>query len=275
MIAVSSIVWKINSEPLDDTALPHLSSIHAVSAYHHHSNTARTDPENIYSTQQSDHFKFRLTRFYHQITNLFCCTHPISSPVFGCSVNNLSGPHGANSSTGNLLEATNLTNVNSTNNNTIYGQHHHRRFLPRLPNGSSRSNHHHPYGAMFYSDCHFDYRPPPPSYQQSVQEYRLRMLLYERANGLNNNNLDVNSILNNSTTLNGTTTNSSVPVTNTITNTGNVQTSSTTTFSGLLSNLGSFVSNSFSGNNQQNFQRNLSPPPIYRSNGSTLAGNDF
>lgn len=32
--------------------------------------------------------------------------------------------------------------------------------------------------AMLYSD--FPYRPPPPSYQASMQEYRLRLLLLDR-----------------------------------------------------------------------------------------------
>ena len=31
---------------------------------------------------------------------------------------------------------------------------------------------------MMYSD--FNYRPPPPSYQASMQEYRLRLLLLDR-----------------------------------------------------------------------------------------------
>ena len=31
---------------------------------------------------------------------------------------------------------------------------------------------------MMYSD--FPYRPPPPSYQASMQEYRLRLLLLDR-----------------------------------------------------------------------------------------------
>ena len=43
---------------------------------------------------------------------------------------------------------------------------------------------------MMYSD--FNYRPPPPSYQASMQEYRLRLLLLDRGhpnhNTLNGNN---------------------------------------------------------------------------------------
>lgn len=35
--------------------------------------------------------------------------------------------------------------------------------------------------AMMYSDFH--YRPPPPSYQASMQEYRLRLLLLDRQSG--------------------------------------------------------------------------------------------
>jgi hypothetical protein len=48
----------------------------------------------------------------------------------------------------------------------------------------------HPYAAMMYSD--FNYRPPPPSYQASMQEYRLRLLLLDRGhpnhNTLNGSN---------------------------------------------------------------------------------------
>ena len=43
---------------------------------------------------------------------------------------------------------------------------------------------------MMYSD--FNYRPPPPSYQASMQEYRLRLLLLDRGhpnhNTLNGSN---------------------------------------------------------------------------------------
>ena len=38
---------------------------------------------------------------------------------------------------------------------------------------------HHPYSGMLYSE--FQYRPPPPSYQASMQEYRLRLLLDRNA----------------------------------------------------------------------------------------------
>ncbi|BES98422.1 Hypothetical protein NTJ_11237 [Nesidiocoris tenuis] len=51
-----------------------------------------------------------------------------------------------------------------------------RRFLPRLPPSYGRP--HHPYAAMMYPE--FQYRPPPPSYQASMQEYRLRLLLLDR-----------------------------------------------------------------------------------------------
>jgi len=55
-----------------------------------------------------------------------------------------------------------------------------RRFVPRVPAPYGRTGtHHHPYGAMFYPE--FQYRPPPPSYQASMQEYRLRLLLLDRS----------------------------------------------------------------------------------------------
>ena len=38
------------------------------------------------------------------------------------------------------------------------------------------------FSAMMYSD--FPYRPPPPSYQASMQEYRLRLLLLDRQSGI-------------------------------------------------------------------------------------------
>ncbi|XP_076309794.1 uncharacterized protein LOC143225022 isoform X2 [Tachypleus tridentatus] len=53
-----------------------------------------------------------------------------------------------------------------------------RRFLPRVP---SYGRPHHPYGAMMYPE--FQNRPPPPSYQASMQEYRLRLLLLDRQQG--------------------------------------------------------------------------------------------
>merc|ERR1711971_450282 len=48
--------------------------------------------------------------------------------------------------------------------------------------GGPRSRTQHPYAAMMYSD--FPYRPPPPSYQASMQEYRLRLLLLDRQSGI-------------------------------------------------------------------------------------------
>lgn len=51
-----------------------------------------------------------------------------------------------------------------------------RRFVPRVPPAYGRP--HHPYAAMMYPEFH--YRPPPPSYQASMQEYRLRLLLLDR-----------------------------------------------------------------------------------------------
>merc|ERR1719445_1889660 len=50
------------------------------------------------------------------------------------------------------------------------------RFLNRPP--FPRSATAHPYAGMMYSE--FQYRPPPPSYQASMQEYRLRLLLMDR-----------------------------------------------------------------------------------------------
>ncbi|CAL4090286.1 unnamed protein product [Meganyctiphanes norvegica] len=51
-----------------------------------------------------------------------------------------------------------------------------RRFITRMPPPFGRP--HHPYAAMMYPE--FGYRPPPPSYQASMQEYRLRLLLLDR-----------------------------------------------------------------------------------------------
>ncbi len=58
------------------------------------------------------------------------------------------------------------------------------RFLPARGIPFPRSGNtngtgaHHPYAGMLYSE--FQYRPPPPSYQASMQEYRLRLLLMDR-----------------------------------------------------------------------------------------------
>ncbi|GBP34037.1 hypothetical protein EVAR_94049_1 [Eumeta japonica] len=52
-----------------------------------------------------------------------------------------------------------------------------RRLVPRLPPSYARP--HHPYAAMLYPEFH--YRPPPPSYQASMHEYRLRLLLLDRS----------------------------------------------------------------------------------------------
>ena len=38
------------------------------------------------------------------------------------------------------------------------------------------------FAAMMYPE--FQYRPPPPSYQASMQEYRLRLLLLDRGSAL-------------------------------------------------------------------------------------------
>jgi len=45
----------------------------------------------------------------------------------------------------------------------------------RLMPGHNLGGRSHPYAGMIYSE--FQYRPPPPSYQASMQEYRLRLLL--------------------------------------------------------------------------------------------------
>lgn len=55
-----------------------------------------------------------------------------------------------------------------------------RRFVPRVPPYGGRPGGH-PYAAMLYPE--FQYRPPPPSYQASMQEYRLRLLLLDRQGG--------------------------------------------------------------------------------------------
>ena len=56
------------------------------------------------------------------------------------------------------------------------------RFLsrPGLPRGAVGAGGH-PYAGMLYQE--FQYRPPPPSYQASMQEYRLRLLLMDRSGG--------------------------------------------------------------------------------------------
>jgi len=51
----------------------------------------------------------------------------------------------------------------------------------RLMPGHNLGGRSHPYAGMIYSE--FQYRPPPPSYQASMQEYRLRLLLMERSGG--------------------------------------------------------------------------------------------
>jgi len=55
------------------------------------------------------------------------------------------------------------------------------RFLsrPGYPRGTVGAAH--PYAGMMYQE--FQYRPPPPSYQASMQEYRLRLLLMDRTGG--------------------------------------------------------------------------------------------
>jgi len=57
------------------------------------------------------------------------------------------------------------------------------RFLSRPTSGFPRGTvgASHPYAGMMYQE--FQYRPPPPSYQASMQEYRLRLLLMDRSGG--------------------------------------------------------------------------------------------
>ena len=62
-----------------------------------------------------------------------------------------------------------------------YSDYNDGRFLsrpPGYPRGPAAS---HPYSGMMYTE--FQYRPPPPSYQASMQEYRLRLLLMDRGSG--------------------------------------------------------------------------------------------
>merc|ERR1719362_1648283 len=56
------------------------------------------------------------------------------------------------------------------------------RFLsrPGFPRGTVGSGAH-PYAGMMYQE--FQYRPPPPTYQASMQEYRLRLILMDRSGG--------------------------------------------------------------------------------------------
>ncbi|RWS12883.1 hypothetical protein B4U79_00221, partial [Dinothrombium tinctorium] len=78
------------------------------------------------------------------------------------------------------IQSSAVLNANTLESNS-------RRFLPRVPVSHGRNGaHHHPYGAMFYPE--FQYRPPPPSYQASMQEYRLRLLLLERSSSHHQNN---------------------------------------------------------------------------------------
>ncbi|XP_075231194.1 uncharacterized protein LOC142330053 [Lycorma delicatula] len=65
------------------------------------------------------------------------------------------------------------------------GSEPNRRFVPRLPPSYGRP--HHPYAAMMYPE--FQYRAPPPSYQASMQEYRLRLLLLDRHTGPTGNSV--------------------------------------------------------------------------------------
>ncbi|CAL4108026.1 unnamed protein product [Meganyctiphanes norvegica] len=51
-----------------------------------------------------------------------------------------------------------------------------RRFMARMAPAFGRA--HHPYSAMMYPE--FPYHPPPPSYNASMQDYRLRLLMLDR-----------------------------------------------------------------------------------------------
>ena len=65
-----------------------------------------------------------------------------------------------------------LFGLRSTDSNESFTRH----YTNRLPPSYGRPPH--PYATMVYPE--FVYRPPPPSYQASMQEYRLRLLLLER-----------------------------------------------------------------------------------------------
>ena len=77
---------------------------------------------------------------------------------------------------GPLLSATPISDQSGECGGTGVGTEPSRRFLTRIPPTYGRP--HHPYAAMMYPE--FQYRPPPPSYQASMQEYRLRLLLLDR-----------------------------------------------------------------------------------------------
>ena len=101
---------------------------------------------------------------------------------------------------------------------------------------------------MMYSD--FNYRPPPPSYQASMQEYRLRLLLLDRGhpnhNTLNGNNT---TTLENSRTISGNNDRAQQQMLQQQSN-GAIHTSA-------ISQPQTQVNNPTIGN--------LSPPPAYRS----------
>ena len=74
--------------------------------------------------------------------------------------------------------------VTNTNNTASRPQHPYAGTVLELPNNVLREIDYVFSVAMMYSD--FPYRPPPPSYQASMQEYRLRLLLLDRNTGSNN-----------------------------------------------------------------------------------------
>ena len=100
--------------------------------------------------------------------------------------------------------------------------------------------------AMMYSD--FNYRPPPPSYQASMQEYRLRLLLLDRGH-TNHNTLQTTN-----------------PVTTETRN--QVAGNSERAHQQMLQQSSAITSAAISqpsGPRQSSTIGNLSPPPAYRS----------
>ena len=100
---------------------------------------------------------------------------------------------------------------------------------------------------MMYSD--FNYRPPPPSYQASMQEYRLRLLLLDRGHTNHNALQNTNPVT--------TETRNQVAGSNERAHQQMLQQSSAITSSAAISQA--------SGPRQSSTIGNLSPPPAYRS----------
>ena len=99
---------------------------------------------------------------------------------------------------------------------------------------------------MMYSD--FNYRPPPPSYQASMQEYRLRLLLLDRGHTNHNTLQTTNPVT--------TETRSVVAGNNERAHQQMLQQSSA---------IPSAAISQPSGPRQSSTIGNLSPPPAYRS----------